>query len=80
LTAVVKCNRRAPSSNLSQSQSSLPRGRAYLKDFKNPPKAALALAGALSSAKIQFVAGPAPDGFNIPDDGLAMIIGAKEEK
>jgi hypothetical protein len=51
-----------------------------VKDFKNPPKAALALAGALSSAKIQFVAGPAPDGFNIPDDGLAMIIGAKEEK
>ena len=50
-----------------------------VKDMKNPPKAALALAGALRSANIQFTAGPA-EGFNVADDGIGLLIGPKEEK
>ncbi len=50
-----------------------------IKDMNNPPKAALALAGALRSANIQFTAGAA-EGFNVADNGIGLLIGPKEEK
>jgi hypothetical protein len=55
------------------------RGIAVLvKDPHNPSRAAVALANALNSASIKFVAIPAEDSFNVANNEVGLVIPPKE--